>query len=213
MQAIFSEDWTYTSGEVLAGDSFYPRLHQTGSVPAQAIKVSRGDSSSLAEMLYFIAIQSAAKSIHVQNAYFLPDRQVREALVRAVKRGVDVRIMVPGAHIDIAPVRMASRLHYDDLLEAGVKIYEYTDTMMHNKTAVIDGVFSIIGSINFDARSMRTNAEDSMTFYDRDVAARLEAIFTHDINHCHQVTYQEWLKRGLRQRISELLSWFFEPLY
>jgi cardiolipin synthase len=213
MQAIFAEDWTYTTGEILAGEKFYPRIDPSGKLQAQAIKVSRGDSSSLAEMLYFMAIQSATKSIHIQNAYFLPDDQVREALAAAVRRGVDVKVMVPGTHIDIPVVRMASRLHYGDMLEGGVKIYEYTDTMLHNKTAIVDGIFSTVGSINFDARSMRTNAEDSLAIYDRAFAERLEAIFAADIQHCHEVTYEAWKKRRLTQRVGEIFSAFFQPLY
>jgi cardiolipin synthase len=213
MQAIFSEDWTYTTGEILAGDMFYPPVAAAGDLQAQAMKVSRGDSSSLAEMLYFLAIQSAEKSVHIQNAYFLPDDQVRDALEDAVKRGVDVKVMVPGVHIDVPPVRMASRIHYGELLQAGVKIYEYRDTMMHNKTAVVDGVFGIVGSINFDGRSMRKNAEDSIAVYDRDFAARLEANFAEDVKHCREMEYASWKKRGIGARLAELFSWFFQPLY
>jgi cardiolipin synthase len=213
MQAIFGEDWTYTSGEILAGDKFYPPVQTTGGLAAQAIKSSHGDSSSLAEMLYFVAIQTAEKSIHIQNAYFLPDSHIRAALVDARKRGVDVRVMVPGKQIDVPPVRLASRRQYGDLLQSGVKIYEYADTMMHSKTAVVDGIFTIVGSINFDARSMRVNAEESLGFYDRDFAARLEAIFERDMKHCHEVSYERWQKRGFKQRFFELASWFFEPMY
>jgi cardiolipin synthase len=111
MQAIFSEDWTYTTGEILAGDTFYPIPEVTGSMQSQAIKASKGDSSSLPKMLYYMAIQAAHKSIHIQNAYFLPDKQIREALVAAAQRGVDVKVMVPGTHIDVPMVRLASRLH------------------------------------------------------------------------------------------------------
>jgi cardiolipin synthase len=213
MQAVFSEDWTYTTGEILAGEKFYPRVEHAGDVDAQAVKSSRGDSSSLAKMLYYVAIQTADKSIHIQNAYFLPDRQVRDALIAAVKRGVDVRVIVPGKHIDIPLVRMASRLHYGDLLRGGVKIYEYRGTMLHSKTAVVDGVFSVVGSINFDARSLLTNAEESLAFYDRGFAARLENTFTADLAHCHEVVYERWRKRGLVQRFTELFSWLWEPLY
>ena len=148
MQAIFGEDWTYTTGEILAGDKQYPHIDPAGDVRAQAIKVSRGDSSSLSKMLYYVAIKSAAKSIHIQNAYFVPDKQVRDALVDAVKRGVEVKVMVPGEHIDLPLVRSASQRNYGDLLEGGVKIYEYEPTMLHNKTVVVDGIFSTIGSIN-----------------------------------------------------------------
>ena len=213
MQAIFGEDWTYTTGEILAGDKFYPRIDAAGEVQAQAIKVSRGDSSSLAEMLYFVAIQSARKSIHIQNAYFVPDAQIREALIRAARRGVDVRIMIPGRHIDMPLLRMASRRHYGELLQGGVRILEYNRTMLHSKNAVIDGIFSTIGSINFDARSLLQNNEESLAFYDRDFAARLEATFAADEKGCREVTYASWKRRGAEQRLAEMVSGLFEPLY
>jgi cardiolipin synthase len=213
MQAIFGEDWTYTTGEILAGDKFYPKIESAGDIHAQAIKVSRGDSSSLAAMLYYVAIQSARKSIHIRNAYFLPSRRIREALIAAAKRGVDVRVMVPGRHIDEPLVRMASRLHYGELLAGGVRILEYNRTMMHNKDAVVDGIFSTIGSINFDSRSVRENAEDSFAFYDREFAARLDANFAADEKHCREVTYKSWKRRGIEQRLAEVFSAFFEPIY
>ncbi|HTG33902.1 MAG TPA: phospholipase D-like domain-containing protein [Thermoanaerobaculia bacterium] len=213
MQAIFGEDWTYTTGEILAGDKFYPRIAAAGEVQAQAIKVSRGDSSSLAEMLYFVAIQSARKSIHIQNAYFVPDAQIREALIQAARRGVDVRIMIPGRHIDMPLLRMASRRHYGELLQGGVRILEYNRTMLHSKNAIIDGIFSTIGSINFDARSLLQNNEESLAFYDRDFAARLEATFTADEKGCREVTYESWERRGVEQRLAEMVSGLFEPLY
>jgi cardiolipin synthase len=213
MQAIFGENWTYTTGEILAGNKFYPPIEPAGDLEAQAIKVSRGDASSLAKMLYYVAIASAVKSIHIQNAYFLPDQQIREALVKAVQRGVDVRIMVPGKHIDVPLVRMASRHHYGELLQGGVKIYEYLDTMMHNKSAVFDGIFAIVGSINFDTRSMEKNAEESLTFYDRGFAAKVEAMFDEDMKHCREFNYERWKRRGFDDRFLELFSGLFSPFY
>jgi cardiolipin synthase len=124
-----------------------------------------------------------------------------------------VRIMVPGKNIDVPVVRLASRLEYGSLLQGGVKIFEYTGTMMHNKTAVVDGLFSTIGSINFDARSMRENAEESIAFYDRDFAARLTATFDADEKRCHEVTYERWKHRGVVRRMTELFSAFWQPLY
>ena len=129
-------------------------------------QVSRGDPLALAS--YTSSIRSARTSIHIQNAYFLPSRQIREELIKAARRGVDVRVMVPGRHIDQPLVRMASRLHYGELLTGGVRILEYNRTMMHQKGAVIDGVFILIGSINFASRSIRENAEASFAFYDRE---------------------------------------------
>lgn len=213
MQAIFAEDWTYTTGEILAGDNFYPPIEPAGDLPAQAIKVARGDASSLAKMLYYLAIQSAVKSIHIQNAYFLPDVQMRAALIQAVKRGVDVRIIIPGKHNDVALVRMASRASHGELLKGGVKVYEYLHTMMHSKTAVFDGMFTIVGSINMDARSMAKNAEESITVYDRGFAGEAEAMFTNDLGQCREVTYERWSHRGWKARLGELLTVFFSPLY
>jgi cardiolipin synthase len=213
MQAIFSEDWTYTTGEILAGEVFYPRIENAGKMQSQAIKASRGDTSSLAKMLYYVAIKSATRSIRIQNAYFLPDKQVRDALVEAVKRGVSVEVMVPGRHIDLPMVRFASWLHYGELLQGGVRIYEYRHTMLHNKTMVVDGLYSTIGSINFDSRSMNRNAEESLAFYDRDFASKVEAMFEDDKKRCHEVQYAEWKKRGLAQRLAELVFWIWEPYY
>jgi cardiolipin synthase len=213
MQSIFAENWSFTTGEILAGDDFYPTIPPVGSIRAQAIKASRGDSSSRAKMLYYVAIQSAEKSIHLANAYFLPDKQVREALVKAVQRGVDVQVEVPGSNIDLPMVRFASWGHYGDMLKAGVKIYEYQPTMLHNKTIVIDGIYSSIGSINFDARSMNANAEETLAFYDRGFAAKMEAMFQDDKKHCQEITYEKWDNRGIHRRIIETIFWIWEPYY
>ena len=196
MQSIFSEDWTYTTGEILVGDQFYPKIAPAGAIRAQAIKASRGDSSSLAKMLYYVAIQSAKQNIYIANAYFLPDKQVREALARAVQRGVDVQVMVPGSHNDMPMVRSASWAHYGELLKAGVRIFEYQPTMLHNKTLVVDHVYATIGSINFDARSMNANAEESLAFYDRSFAGEMEAMFLRDRKRCREITYGIWDHRG-----------------
>jgi len=213
MQAIFSEDWTFTTGEILAGEKFYPKIESKGGALGQAVKASRGDSTSLAKMLYYIAIESATKRIYIENAYFLPDKELRKALIDAVKRGVDVQVMVPGRNIDLPMVRQASWSHYGELLEGGVRIWEYEPTMLHNKTMVVDGVYSTIGSINFVARSMNTNAEESLAFYDREFARKLEAMFRKDRERCDEITLSEWKNRGLTKRMSETIFWAFEPYY
>jgi len=196
MQAIFGEDWTYTTGEILAGNKFYPQVESAGDVQAQAIRASRGDASSLAKMLYYVAIQSAARSIHIENAYFLPDKQVREGLVAAVERGVDVRIIVPGSHIDLPLVRMASRRHYGELLKGGVKIYEYQPTMFHLKTMVVDGIFSTVGSANFDDRSFHLNEEINLFVYDSPFAARMRDSYERDLAKCKPSTREQAAANG-----------------
>ena len=213
MQAIFSEDWTFTTGEILAGERFFPKIAPAGILEVAAMKASRGDASSLPKMLYYMCIQAARKSIHIQNAYFLPDRQTRNALIRAVQRGVDVQVMVPGTNIDLPMVRLASRLHYGPMLKAGVRFYEYQPTMMHTKSFVVDGIFSTIGSINFDSRSMGKNEEESLAFYDRGFAQQVEEMFNDDLKKCREITYPHWSHRGLLARVSELLFWIWEPYY
>ena len=164
-------------------------------------------------MLYFVAIQSAQKSLHIANAYFLPDKQVRDALVQAVQRGVDVQVMVPGSHIDMPMVRFASWGHYGELLRGGVRIFEYTPTMLHNKTIVVDGIYSTIGSINFDSRSMNRNAEEAFAFFDRDFARKMEEMLERDKKKCREITFQEWDHRGLHRRMTETIFWIWEPYY
>ncbi len=213
MQAIFSENWTFTTGEILAGDRFYPPLVPTGSLLAQAIKASKGDASSLPKMMYFMAIQAARRTIHIENAYFIPDAQVRRALLRAVRRGVEVKVLVPGARNDMSLVRQSSHSHYGELLAGGVEIYEYAPTMMHNKTLVVDGLFSTIGSINFDSRSMSINAEESLSFYDRDFSTKMEEMFANDLERSRRITHEAWKHRGIAKRSAELFSWIWEPYY
>jgi cardiolipin synthase len=213
MQAIFAEDWTFTTGEILAGERFYPAIPPSGNVLSQAVKASRGDSTSLAKMLYYMSIRSASKSIHIENAYFLPDKQVRQALTDAVARGVDVEIIVPGRNIDLPMVRFASWVHYGDMLKAGVHIWEYEPTMMHNKTMVVDGLYATVGSINFEERSMNTNEEESLAFYDAPFAARMETMFDQDRKKSTEITYEAWKHRGFPKKISETVFWAFEPYY
>jgi cardiolipin synthase A/B len=212
-QAVFAENWTFDTGEILAGDEFYPELHPTGSIAAHAVRSSNGDPSSVPKAMYILSILSARKYIHIQNSYFIPDEQVRRSLIDAAKRGVNVEVMVPGKHNDLPVLRQASRKHYGELLKGGVRIFEYVPTMIHSKTMVVDDMFSTIGSINFDARSMQMNAEESLSVWDRDFAQRMEAMFQNDKLSCHEITYDEWHDRGLRKRATEWVSWIWEPFY
>jgi cardiolipin synthase len=213
LQAIFMEDWVHTTGEVLHGTEQFPPVAAAGTVLAQAIASSRTDSSSKAKLLYYMAIQAARKTIWIENAYFVPDGQIRRGLVHAVARGVDVRVLVPGPHIDIPMVRMASRFHYGELLDGGVKIYEYRPTMMHNKVMVVDGIWTTIGSINFVNRSMKKNAEANVAIYDRGFAEQVEKSILADLEKSEVFTRAKWKKRGLLARISETVFWLFSENY
>lgn len=213
LQHIFAQDWVHTTGEVLNGDRQFPLIEPAGALLAQAIAASRADSISMSKLLLYMAIQAARQTIWIENAYFVPDRQIREGLVEAARRGVDVRIIVPGVHMDIPNVRAASHYHYGELLEAGVSIYEYRPTMMHNKVMAVDGIWSTIGSINFVNRSMTKNAEVNVAVYDRGFAARVEAMFLADLARCDVLSRERWRHRGLLDRLGEFFFFLFSENY
>jgi cardiolipin synthase len=213
LQSIFTEDWVHTTGEVLHGERHFPPTPPAGELLAQAISASRSDASSMAKLLYYMAIQAARKSILIENAYFVPDGQIRRGLVHAVERGVDVRVVVPGPHIDIPIVRMASQFHYGELLDGGVKMYEYQPTMMHNKVMVVDGIWTTIGSINFVNRSMKKNAEANVAIYDRGFAEIVEKTILADIEKSKLFTKRMWKKRGVLSRMGEVVFWLFSENY
>jgi cardiolipin synthase A/B len=213
LQHVFLEDWVHTTGEVLHGPRQFPPLEPAGSTLAQAVSSSRTDQSSMAKLQYYMGIQAARRTIWIENAYFVPDRQIRLGLVQAAARGVDVRVIVPGKYIDSPNVRLASRFHYGELLDGGVQIYEYLPTMMHNKVMVVDGIWTSIGSINFVNRSMKKNGEANVSFYDRSFAAEVEKMIEEDLTRCERFTKEKWKKRGLLARFGETFFWLFSENY
>jgi cardiolipin synthase len=213
LQHVFLEDWVHTTGEVLHGNRQFPAIEPAGTMLAQAISSSRTDQSSMAKLLYYMAIQAARRQIWIENAYFVPDKQIRRGLVAAVARGVDVKIIVPGKYIDSPNVRLASRFHYGELLDGGVDIYEYLPTMMHNKVMVVDGLFTSIGSINFVNRSMKKNGEANLCVYDAGFAGQVAAMVLEDLAASERFTKEKWKKRGLLARFGETFFWLFSDVY
>ncbi|MGH9366413.1 MAG: phospholipase D-like domain-containing protein [Thermoanaerobaculia bacterium] len=213
LQSIFIEDWVHTTGEVLHGDPHFPRLEPAGGMLVQAVAASRTDQSSMAKLLFYMAIQSARRRIWIENAYFVPDQQIRRGLILAVRRGVEVKVVVPGRHIDIPFIRTASQYHYGELLDGGVEIYEYLPTMLHNKVMVVDGIWSTIGSINLSNRSMRKNAEANVAIYDSGFARQLEEMIETDLQSAERFTKERWKKRGPLARFGELFFWLFSENY
>jgi cardiolipin synthase len=213
LQHVFLEDWVHTTGEVIHGGKQFPPIDPEGETLAQAVSSSRTDQSSMAKLQYYMGIQAARRTIWIENAYFVPDRQIRQGLVKAAQRGVDVRVIVPGKYIDSPNVRLASRFHYGELLDGGVQIYEYLPTMMHNKVMVVDGIWTSIGSINFVNRSMKKNAEANISVYDRAFAAEVEKMVEEDLGHCERFTKEKWKKRGLLARFGETFFWLFSENY
>jgi cardiolipin synthase len=210
MQFAFMDNWVKSRGELLTGLDYFPELAPAGEHVTQVIKSSPSEGSSTVKLLYVISIVSATRSIYISNAYFVPDLDTLRALETAVRRGVDVRVIVPGEETDVPLVRQASRFYYERLLDRGIRIFEYQPTMMHAKTMVVDGIWTTIGSSNFDDRSFRLNDEVNVNVYDEGVAKQMEAMFFEDLARSREITARKWLKRGRiarwKERIAEVLK-------
>jgi cardiolipin synthase len=155
--------------------------------------------------MYLLAMNSAKRSIDITNPYFLPDEKMIDTLVKTARRGVRVRILLPGA-IDHNLVRQASRSELGRLLLAGVQIYEYRAALLHAKTMVVDGEWATVGSTNLDNRSFGLNDEVNVIAYDGGVGRRLEQVFVDDLSRSELVTYQSWKDRGIVSRFLEIIS-------
>ena len=210
MQSAFMDNWVKSRGELLTGLDYFPQLEPRGHHTAQVIKSSPSEGSSTVKLMYVISIVSAQKSIYISNAYFVPDRDTIRALEGAVRRGVDVRVIVPGEYIDVPIVREAGRLAYDLLLRRGIRIFEYEPTMMHAKTMVVDGIWSTIGSSNFDDRSFRLNDEVNVNVYDEGIAKEMEAMFMEDLAHSTEISLKRWFKRSWMQKLKESFAGVFK---
>ena len=207
LQRAFQENWSEVTGEALVGDEFFPTLAQAGSSPVAVVPSSPLAAISGAGRVYAISLAAAAKEIWIANSYFLPDDAAIGLLVAAVKRGVDVRVIVPSdEHNDVPATRVAGRSNFGPLLEGGVKIYEYQPTMFHLKTMVVDGIFSTVGSANFDDRSFHLNEEVNLFVYDTAFAGLMKASYQRDLSRCRPYTHAMWKARGLTKRVTEWLA-------
>jgi cardiolipin synthase len=207
LQSAFAENWIEETGEVPGGTNFFPDLEPKGESDAHVVWLSPSGSPSTLKLLHYMLIHSAKKSITVQNPYFLPDPDAREALLAAAKRGVKVRIMIPSEHATDAPiVQHASHHHYGTLLKGGVKIFDYGRTLLHQKVVVVDGHCSSIGSTNFDDRSFEINDEVSLVVYDKAIARELEETFDRDLEHAVEVHFDEWKNRPVPHKLRDFFS-------
>lgn len=206
MQFAFMDNWVKSRGEILTGLHYFPAGENHGDDLVHVIKSSPSEGSSTAKLLYVISIVSASKSIYINNAYFIPDRDTIRALEGAIRRGVDVKVIVPGEWTDVPVVRQASRWHYEMLLRRGIQIFEYQGTMMHAKTMVVDGIWSTIGSSNFDDRSFRLNDEVNVNIYGEEIAAQMEAMFAEDLARSEQIRLGRFKKRSFFSKLKESIA-------
>ena len=203
MQAAFIDNWIKTTGHVLNGEDYFPPLAPVGDMDAHLFISSPSGGSESMHLMYLMAIAATRETLDVHASYFVPDELTVRALRMALKRGVRVRVLVPGEHIDSDLVRVSSRAIWGDLLKAGAQIHVYQPTMMHVKSLIADGLLVSVGSTNFDVRSFQLNDEASLNVYDRDFAARMTATFENDLLSAKPYTYQEWLDRPWHEKLTE----------
>ncbi|MCA1817979.1 MAG: phospholipase D-like domain-containing protein [Acidobacteria bacterium] len=212
LQATFAENWLEASGEIIADPKYFPPCESAGGVHALVVSSSpTAGGSTRARILFQMLLASARESIQITTPYFLPDRSARAEMIRAIERGVRVRILVPGKKgTDHQLTRNSSRRLYGDLLKAGAQIYEYQPTMIHAKTLVIDGLWSVVGTTNFDNRSFGLNDEVNLAAFDEPLASRISEDFRRDLAESRQVSYDEWRRRSIFERAHEVFGWLLE---
>jgi cardiolipin synthase len=206
LQTGFSQNWLETTRELISGPLYYPLLEPAGDVSALTIISTPVTGASTARILYYLSIAAARSSILIANPYFVPDPAALDTLIDAQARGVHVRIMVAGDRDTNWLSRNNAKRLYGRLLEAGIEILEYETTLLHHKTMVVDGVWSTIGTTNFDSRSFAHNEENNVCVYDRGIAAELTAIFDADVLQCRRVDLASWRRRGWFQKLQEFIA-------
>jgi cardiolipin synthase len=206
IQSAFAENWVYCTGEVLAGPRFFPPLERGPGVCGISVVSSPSDSLQPIRLLFWLSFSNARKRLWICNSYFIPDRRLRDAVVDRARHGVDVRILVPGNHTDAVPVQAAGQSYYEELLAAGVRIFEFEPAMMHAKTAVVDSAWSIVGSANMDERSMELNEENVLGIADREFARSIEEGLSADYTRSREITLERWKKRSIVRKALERLA-------
>jgi cardiolipin synthase len=212
LQATFVENWLEASGEVLAGEDYFPSLGDVeGGTSAFVVNSSpTSGGSTRVRILYQTLLAAARESVLITTPYFLPDRSARREMVRALGRGVRIEIVTPGVHSDHLLTRTSSRRLYGDLLRAGARVHEYQPGMIHAKTMVVDGAWAVVGTTNFDNRSFGLNDEVNIAAFDRRLSARVAEDFARDRAESREMSYEEWRGRPLWERAYEQLGRLLE---
>jgi cardiolipin synthase A/B len=206
MQSVFLDNWMRATGKVLHGEAYFPALSPAGPHAAQMFSSSPSGGSESMQLMYLLAITAARRSIDLASSYFVPDEMTIKTLVDAAHRGVRVRVLTPNTHIDSELVRKASRSSWGPMLEAGIEIAEYQPTMFHVKGIIVDGMFSSVGSTNFDNRSFRLNDEANLNVLSTDFGAIQLAVFEADWARSRRITLQAWQQRPWSERQLERLA-------
>ena len=207
-QKLFLDTWSKQKGPKLSERNYYPRMKEDGNALVRVVGSTPGSDNRITFIVYVAAITFAEHSIHLTNAYFIPDDQILDAFTAAARRGVDVKIILPMTS-DSSLALNAARHNYSALLKAGVKIYERHKALLHAKTAVIDGVWSTVGSTNLDYWSLLSDDEVNAVVLSREFAIEMERMFAGDLAQSDQIKWDQWKKRPLLQKITETFAHLF----
>jgi cardiolipin synthase len=207
-QKLFLDTWSKQEGPKLSERDYYPKMKEDGNALVRVVGSTPGSDNRITFIMYVVAITFAEHSIHLTNAYFVPDKQILNAFADAARRGVDVKIILP-ATTDSQLVLNAARHNYSKLLKAGVKIYERRNVVLHAKTAVIDGVWSTVGSTNLDYWSLLSDDEVNAVVLSREFAVEMERTFAGDLAQSDQIQWDKWGGRPLLQKIKESFMHLF----
>jgi len=210
LQTGFAQNWLERTKELVSGPMYYPELAASGPHLALTLMSTPVTGASTARTMYYLSIVCARRSIWLANPYFVPDAPAIDTLIEAKRRGVDVKIMVSGMNNDNWLSRQNSTRLYGRLLDAGIEIYEYQTTLLHQKTMVVDGVWATVGTTNFDSRSFAHNEETNVCFYDEPLVERMEATFREDLKACRRVELHAWRRRGVVARAQEFIAAFLQ---
>lgn len=210
LQGVFAENWLECCGEILTAPRHWPVLKAAGGAEAMLVKSSPSDRSTASRVVFQMLIEGAVGCIDIQTPYFLPDRALRRALVRAARRGVRVRVIVPGKYSDQRLVRLASRRMYRELLSGGILLFEYRPAMTHVKALMVDDAWAVIGTTNVDNRSFEHNDEINVAFREAAVTARLRRDFESDLAASDEITLEQWGRRPVLEKLVEPVCWILE---
>jgi cardiolipin synthase len=210
LQGVFAENWLECGGEILTSPRDWPRPEPAGTTEAMLVKSSPSDRATASRVVFQMLVDGAVSDIDISTPYFLPDRALRRSLARAARRGVRVRVVVPGRRTDQRLVRLASRRLYGELLDNGVRIYEYRPTMTHVKALLVDGTWALVGTTNVDNRSFEHNDEVNVAFRQEAVTTRLCRDFESDVAASDEVTAQDWRARSRFEKLVGPVCWILE---
>lgn len=205
LQATFAAGWAEATGELLTGDMFFPNasFSTEGDVHAGLMHSIPTIGSTPAERFFALSIAGARKTLYITNSYFVPGENLMQLLLKSVKRGVDVRVLTVSAKTDVKTTWYAGRSYYEQLLEGGVRVFEYSPTMMHAKSMVVDGMWSYVGSMNFDNRSIAFNDESNLLMLDGEMGARMDSIFLDDLKWSEEIKLETFRERSIKGKIME----------